>query len=87
MGSSSYDYLQNGSNVAYFTKDATNVSGFAGQKAVEKVPESLLIGEERKGRGSIIYFVDNVMFRSFWDSGKLFFVNAVFFRNSDVIKR
>ena len=87
IGSSSYDYLQNGSNVAYFTKDATNVSGFAGQKAVEKVPESLLIGEERKGRGSIIYFVDNVMFRSFWDNGKLFFVNAVFFRNSDVIKR
>lgn len=87
MNSSSYDFLQNGSNVAYFTKDAVNVSGFAGQKAVEKVPESLLIGEERKGRGSIIYFVDNVMFRSFWDNGKLFFVNAVFFRNSDVIKR
>lgn len=87
LGSSTYEYLQNGSNVAYFTKDATNVSGFAGQKAVTKVPESLLIGEERKGRGSIIYFVDNVLFRSFWDNGKLFFVNAVFFRNSDVIKR
>jgi len=87
LGSSTYEYLQNGSNVAYFTKDATNVSGFAGRKAVTKVPESLLIGEERKGRGSIIYFVDNVLFRSFWDNGKLFFVNAVFFRNSDVIKR
>jgi hypothetical protein len=87
IGSSSYDYLQNGSNVAYLTKEATNVSGFAGQKALERIPESLLIGEERKGRGTIIYFVDNVLFRSFWENGKMFFVNAVFFRNSDEIKR
>jgi hypothetical protein len=87
LGSTTYDYLQRGGNVAYFTKDATNVSGFAGRKAVEKVPESLMIGEERKGSGSIIYFVDNVLFRSFWENGKLFFVNAVFFRNSDEIKR
>jgi hypothetical protein len=87
LGSTTYEYLQRGGNVAYFTKDATNVSGFAGRKAVTKVPESLMIGEERKGSGSIIYFVDNVLFRSFWENGKLFFVNAVFFRNSDEIKR
>ena len=87
LGSSSYNYLQNGYNVAYFSNDVKNVSGFAGQKAMKKIPESLLIGEERKGRGSIIYFVDNVLFRSFWDHGKLFFVNAVFFRNADVIRR
>ena len=86
-GSTTYDYLQRGGNIAYFSKDATNVAGFEGQKAVKKVPESLLIGEERKGRGSIIYFVDNVLFRSFWENGKLFFANAVFFRNSDEIKR
>ena len=87
LGSQSYEYLQRGGNVAYFTKDATNVSGFAGQNAVKRIPESLMIGEERKGRGSIVYFVDNVLFRSFWDNGKLFFVNALFFRNSDEIKR
>jgi hypothetical protein len=87
LGSRTYDYLKNGGNVAYFTKDATNVSGFAGKKALNNIPESLLIGEERKGSGSIIYFVDNVLFRSFWENGKLFFVNAVFFRNSDEIKR
>ena len=42
-------------------------------------------GEERKGSGSIIYMVDNPLFRSFWDNGKLFFVNAIFFRNSNII--
>lgn len=87
LGSRSYEYLTRGGNVAYFTKDATNVSGYAGRKALKNIPESLCIGEERVGGGSIIYMVDNPLFRSFWDNGKLFFVNALFFRNSDEIKK
>tara|TARA_R110000787_G_scaffold271939_5_gene379230 strand:+ start:7521 stop:10010 length:2490 start_codon:yes stop_codon:yes gene_type:complete len=87
IGSGTYEHLQNGSNVAYYAKDATNVSGFAGKKALKNVPESLLFGEERKGSGSIIYMVDNPLFRSFWENGKLFFVNAIFLRNSSEIKR
>ena len=86
LNNASYGYLQNGSNVAYFNKSATNLAGFAGKKALKNIPESLLFGEERKGSGSIIYMVDNPLFRSFWDNGKLFFVNAIFFRNSSTIK-
>jgi hypothetical protein len=86
LNNASYAYLQNGSNVAYFNKSATNLAGFAGKKALKNIPESLLFGEERKGSGSIIYMVDNPLFRSFWDNGKLFFVNAIFFRNSSTIK-
>lgn len=86
LGSRTFDYLPNG-NVAYFTKDAINISGFAGKNALENIPESLLFGEERKGSGSIIYMVDNPLFRSFWENGKLFFVNAIFFRNSSTIKQ
>ena len=56
------------------------------RRALKNIPESLLFGEERKGNGSIIYMVDNPLFRSFWDNGKLFFVNAIFFRNSSIIK-
>lgn len=87
LGNTSYNYLKNGGNVAYFTKDATNISGFAGKKALKKIPESLLFGEEQIGRGSIIYMVDNPLFRSFWENGKLFFANAIFLRNSSVIKK
>ena len=86
LNNASYAYLNNGSNVAYFDKSATNIAGFAGQEALKNIPESLLFGEERKGNGSIIYMVDNPLFRSFWDNGKLFFVNAIFFRNSSIIK-
>ena len=86
LGGTSYNYLNDGVNVAYFDENTKNVSGYAGSKALESIPESLLFGEEQKGRGSIIYMVDNPLFRSFWDNGKLFLANAVFLLNSDKLK-
>ena len=86
LSGDSYQYLQDGFNVAYFDKDSKNVSGYAGSEAVKQVPESLLFGEEQKGSGSVVYLVDNILLRSFWNNGKLFLANAVFLLNSDVIK-
>ena len=86
LSGTSYEYLKDGNNVAYFDKNTKNVSGYAGSKALENVPESLLFGEEQMGRGSVIYMVDNPLFRSFWENGKLFVANAVFFLNSDTLK-
>ncbi len=86
LSGDSYPYLQDGFNVAYFDKDSKNVSGYAGSEAVKQVPESLLFGEEQKGRGSVVYLVDNILLRSFWNNGKLFLANAVFLLNSDIIK-
>ena len=80
--SSAFSYLPSG-NVAYLGKNTPSVSGFAGTNVLERIPETLVFGEERKGNGSIVYMIDNPLFRSFWDNGKLFFVNAVFFLNSD----
>jgi hypothetical protein len=87
LGNKSYMYLEKGSNVAYFDATSKNISGYAGSLAVKNIPESLLFGEEQKGRGSIIYMVDNPLFRSFWDNGKLFLANAVFLLNSDIIRK
>ncbi len=86
LGSTAYEYLQKGNNVVYFDKTAKNVSGYAGSKAVKKIPESLLFGEQRIGRGSIIYMTENPLFRSFWENGKLFVANAVFLLNSNKLK-
>ena len=83
LGSTSFEYLKKGNNVAYFDETTKTVSGFAGSTAVKKVPKSLLFGEEKLGNGSIIYMVDNPLFRSFWENGKLFVANAVFLLNSD----
>jgi hypothetical protein len=43
----------------------------------------MVFGEERLGSGSIIYMVDDPLFRAFWENGKLFFVNAVFLVNNN----
>ena len=86
LSGSTYNYLNDGVNVAYFDKETQNVSGYAGSKAIKNIPESLLFGEEQKGSGSIIYMVDNPLFRSFWENGKLFLANAVFLLNSDKLK-
>ena len=86
LGATSYEYLKEGNNVAYFDKEAKNVSGYAGSKAVKNIPESILFAEEQIGNGSIIYMVDNPLFRSFWQNGKLFVANAVFLLNSDKLK-
>ncbi|GAB7257640.1 M14 family metallopeptidase [Polaribacter sp. OB-PA-B3] len=86
LSGTSYSYLKKGYNVGYFDKDSNNVSGYAGSKAVKNVPESLLFGEQTMGRGSIVYMVDNPLFRSFWENGKLFVANAVFLLNSNQLK-
>jgi len=78
LGTSSYKLLEKGVNVGHFSNDAVNISGYAAKNALELVPNSLLFGIENKGRGKIIYMVDNPLFRSFWENGKLFFTNAVF---------
>tara|TARA_R110000868_G_scaffold12619_2_gene59955 strand:- start:6775 stop:9288 length:2514 start_codon:yes stop_codon:yes gene_type:complete len=84
LGSGSYKLLSgNNYNISYLSKTPEKVSGFAGSEAVKELKNSLVFGEERQGKGSIIYMVDDVMYRSFWENGKLFLVNAIFFVNSD----
>ena len=83
LSGTSYQNLKYGNNVAYFNGNAKNISGYAGSNALKKVPNAVLFGEETMGRGSVVYLVDNPLFRAFWNNGKLFVANAVFFLNSD----
>ncbi|MEL6867785.1 MAG: zinc carboxypeptidase, partial [Bacteroidota bacterium] len=76
--SRAYQLLKDTWNVAYVGKDPT-VIGFAGAKAKAKMMETTVFGVQNMGRGRMIYMVDNPLFRSFWEQGKLLFGNAVFF--------
>ena len=87
LSGTSYAYLKKGYNVGYFDTNAKNVSGYAGSAAVKEVPESLLFGEQPMGNGSVVYMVDNPLFRSFWENGKLFVANAVFLLNSNTLRK
>jgi len=72
-----FDLLKEGWNVGYLKAD-NYVAGFAGRNAKEKLKNTLSMGVQQLGRGSVIYLADNPLFRGFWYSGKLLFGNAVF---------
>jgi len=73
-----YELLNNYGTAAYLSKEIKPYAGFSGDKAIKQQSESLLFGTESYGRGSIVYLVDNVLYRSFWENGKLWLVNAIF---------
>lgn len=73
-----YDFMEDAWNVGVLKGSAKPVQGFAGYKANKKMDNSLSFGVQQKGRGNIVYFVDNPLFRCFWDQGKFVFGNAVF---------
>src|SRR6478609_6795427 len=73
-----YTYLEKGWNVGVLKGKQKPLIGFAGAKANKKLENTLVFGVEDKGKGQVVYMVDNPMFRSFWESGKMIFSNAVF---------
>lgn len=75
---SRFAYLEKGWNVGVIKGAAKPVQGFAGRHINRKMDNSLIFGVEEKGAGNIIYLVDNPLFRSFWENGKMIFSNAVF---------
>lgn len=85
LSSDSYSLLNEGDNVAYLQEDPKIIAGFVGSEAREKIENSLTFGVEPMGRGSLIYLVDNPVFRAFWQNGKLFLVNSIFFVNNSEI--
>ena len=72
-----YEYLKEGWNVGIIKKN-NYTSGFVGSNLKEKIQDAVLIGVQDYGRGTIVYFADDPIFRCFWENGKLLFSNAVF---------
>lgn len=68
----------NGWNTGVIKKDAQR-AGFVGYRLKERLKDGLLFGSQSMGRGSVVYLADDVLFRSFWENGKLMLCNAVFF--------
>lgn len=73
-----YEFIKDGWNVGVIKKD-NQVAGFVGSKLKNKLQDGLIFGVEQIGRGSVTYLTDNIMFRNFWENGKLMLCNAVFF--------
>lgn len=75
---SAYEYLDSGWNVGA-AQSGAHVSGFAGHEAKRELENTLSFGVQQHGSGQVVYFIDNPLFRGFWENGKLLIANAVFF--------
>lgn len=73
-----YEFTKEGWNVGIIRKDEP-VAGFVGYKLKPRLKDGLLFGVQIVGNGTITYLADDVLFRNFWENGKLMFCNAVFF--------
>ncbi len=73
-----FGYLEKGWNVATMRGKQKPLIGFAGTQANKALENSLVFGVEDKGKGQVVYLVDNPLFRAFWENGKMIFANAVF---------
>ncbi|MCW4467570.1 M14 family zinc carboxypeptidase [Flavobacterium sp. MFBS3-15] len=74
---SRYQLLKNVWNVAYVPAGYKNF-GFIGRSLKKKLENTVTFAVEQKGRGQIIYMVDNPLFRGFWENGNVLFGNALF---------
>lgn len=61
--------------------DTLQTYGFIGSKVRPRLKDSPIATVQSMGSGRVIYFVDNPLFRCFWQQGKLLFANAVFYRD------
>jgi hypothetical protein len=74
-----YEYIkENGWNVGVIKADQ-QIQGFVGSKLIPKFKNSFVFGTQEEGRGQIIFLTDDILFRNFWENGKLMFDNALFF--------
>ena len=74
-----FQYFENntGWNVGYITENA-KVSGFVGNSLSKKLKNGLIFGVQEVGEGKVIFLTDNILFRNFWENGKLIMANALF---------
>ncbi len=91
----SYFTLKQNSELLEFSKEAWNVgvvkknakvSGHAGYRAKEKIKDGSVLSVQEMGRGAVIYFLDDPIFRSFWQNGKLLFFNAAFLVGNNAVR-
>lgn len=77
-----YPYLpETAYNIGYYSAGA-HLSGYVGSKLKKDLENTLGIGQEAIGRGSIIYITDTPIYRSFFYGGKLLLSNMIFFETS-----
>lgn len=73
-----FEKMQQGWNAGYLDHELF-YTGFTGSKLAPKLKNTLVFGKRELGKGSVVYLVDNPLYRGFWEEGRLLFANGLFF--------
>ncbi|MCX6142766.1 MAG: M14 family metallopeptidase [Ignavibacteriales bacterium] len=68
-----------GHNVARFSRDSIQVSGYVTKERAQKVAEAAFVQDYRIGRGRAVLFAENVTFRRFWSGLEKLLLNSILF--------
>ena len=74
-----WPFLKRGYNVIGIREDP-EIRGFVGSGIRESLDETLAVGVQDVGRGSVVWAADNLAYRGFWEVGMQVLANAVFYR-------
>jgi hypothetical protein len=75
-GNAAYQPLKNAQNVGYIDNDFKPL-GFVGYRLKPQLRGTSVFSVQTIRRGSVVYMVDNPLYRAFWYQGKFLFSNAV----------
>lgn len=74
---SKYDLVKGAWNVGYLQSNYIH-HGFIGSKKKTDLENSAVFAVQDKGKGKVVYLIDNPLFRMFWEEGKMVMGNAIF---------
>ena len=66
-------------SVAFFPEGLEKISGVISEESLDRLDRSTWLAQVGVGRGSLILFVEDPLFRMFWYSGFQLYTNAVLF--------
>ncbi len=78
INSDAYEMSNKLATAVYLDNDYQSY-GFIGSRVKPRLKNTPIAAIQRMGQGQMVYFVDNPLFRSFWQEGKVLFSNALFF--------
>ncbi|MFN0036684.1 MAG: M14 family metallopeptidase [Saprospiraceae bacterium] len=66
-------------DVPLYLEETFQTYGFIGSRVKPQLKKTPIVLVQKMGDGEAVLFVDNPLFRSFWQQGKMLFANALFF--------
>jgi len=77
VGSTVFEPAQGVETVAYFPEDLSRISGVISPEQVGRLEQGAWLVTKRMGRGSVVLFADDPLFRLFWKATEPLYVNAI----------